>query len=136
MIGRTTATAALFLACILPASAEDRYAGTYERSCGEDLRCELTMTAKPGGWHVAWKAARPSDKSEVCSFETDASLGSAMLGPVPVSGIAVGRWQGRPFGVFDLDPGRVSFSASWEACPGAAPKGVYVDRSAKAEPPE
>ena len=119
--------ATLSLALVAPAAAADRYSGHYQRECG-DLVCELRML--PSGrdvWHLKWTATDPADFSltPVCEFETEVELGSARMGPSIVEGIAVGWVGGRPFGVFDLDPGRVSISAGWEACAGLAPKGIY-----------
>lgn len=121
------ALATLALALASPAAAADRYSGHYQRTCG-DLVCELRMLpAGRDSWHLKWTATDPRDYSltPVCQFETEVELGSAAIGGTTVEGIAVGRSNGRPFGVFDLDPGRVSISSSWEACAGLAPKGVY-----------
>ncbi len=119
--------ATLLLACAMPAAAADRYSGHYQRECGPHV-CELRML--PSGrdsWHLKWTATDPRDHTltPVCEFETEVELGSAVVGGTTVTGIAVGEAQGRPFGVFDLDPGRVSISSSWEACTGLAPKGIY-----------
>lgn len=120
--------AALVATCAFPAAAaEDRYSGHYQRECGT-LVCELRML--PAGsdvWHLRWTATDPKDFSLTpkCEFETEVELGSAEMGGITVEGIAVGRHDGKPFGVFDLDPGRVSISSQWEACRGLPPKGVY-----------
>ncbi|ALN73071.1 hypothetical protein [Aureimonas sp. AU20] len=119
--------ATLSLALVTPAAAADRYSGHYQREC-DDLVCELRMLpAGRDAWHLRWTATDPTDFSltPVCEFETEVELGIATIGGAIVRGIAVGKAAGRPFGVFDLDPGRVSVSAGWEACAGMGPKGVY-----------
>ncbi|GGD28903.1 hypothetical protein [Aureimonas glaciei] len=122
------ALATLLLACIsLPSHAEDRYSGHYSAGCGQ-LVCELDIRPAGKGWSVRWTASDPTrlDAVPVCSFKTTAELGSAAMGPAGVvSGIAVGQVRGRPFGLFDLAPGRVSWSSSWQACEGVAPKAIY-----------
>ncbi len=120
--------ATLLCALALPAAADDRYAGRYSADCGR-LVCELTIQlSAPDAWRVLWAAYHPQvlDAEPACAFTTTAEIGSARLGPAGVvEGIAVGKVRGRPFGIFDLDAGRVSWSSAWEACPGVAPKGVY-----------
>ena len=123
------ATRSLVLTAPIAAHAEpDRYSGRYVSECG-DLVCKLDVAPTRGGWTVRWTATDPQilDAAPACAFTTTAELGSARLGPAGVVyGIAVGEWRGKPFGLFDLEPGRVSWSSSWEACPGIAPKGVYA----------
>ncbi|GGE00583.1 hypothetical protein GCM10011390_19230 [Aureimonas endophytica] len=124
------ALATLLLVSTTPIAAHaepDRYSGRYSAECG-DLVCELDIVPRSGGWTIRWTATDPTvlDAVPACSFTTTAELGSAVMGPAGVvSGIAVGEWKGRPFGIFDLEPGRVSWSSSWEACPGVAPKRIY-----------
>ncbi|WP_294640408.1 hypothetical protein [uncultured Aureimonas sp.] len=114
------------------AEAANRYSGRYSGACG-DLACELDVTpAGPDRWTVRWTATDPADPADhslrvLCDFRTTVELGSAVLGPAGVvDGVAVGRHHGRPFALFDLDPGRVSWSSSWEACPGIRPKAIYT----------
>lgn len=112
---------------ISAAAAADRYTGRYSGACGE-LVCELDVS--PAGrdrWTVHWTATDLTDRDlrVLCELRTTVSIGSATIGSMQVDGIAVGRHRGRPFGLFDLDPGRVSWSSGWEACPGIGPKGIY-----------
>ncbi|WP_279483210.1 hypothetical protein [Aureimonas sp. SK2] len=119
--------ATLTLALVSPAAAADRYSGHYQRECGK-LVCELRMLpAGRDSWHLRWTATDPRDFSltPVCELETEVELGAARMGPAVVEGVAVGRVQEHAFAVFDLDPGRVSISSTWEACAGLAPKGIY-----------
>lgn len=122
------ATLMLVSTASIAASAEhDRYAGRYSADCAP-LVCELDVAPIRGGWTVRWIASDPRvlDAKPRCAFTTTAAIGSAEMGAVgTVTGIAVGEWRGRPFGIFDLEPGRVSWSSSWEACPGISPKAVY-----------
>ena len=122
------AAAALLLAFIsAPSHAEDRYSGRYSAECG-DLVCELDIQPKSDGWSIEWTASDPTklNAKSKCSLTTTAEIGSAAMGPAGVvSGIAVGTWKNRPFGLFDLGDGRVSWSSSWTACRGIAPKGIY-----------
>lgn len=90
--------------------------------------CRLDIQPAGQGWSVTWTASDPRvlDARPVCSFKATAEIGSAQMGPAGVvSGIAVGTWKVRPFGIFDLAPGRVLWSSSWEACKGVSPKAVY-----------
>ncbi|WP_062236524.1 hypothetical protein [Aureimonas sp. N4] len=123
------ATLPLVLATMpIATAAEDRYAGRYSAPCG-DLVCELDVQPRRGGWQIRWTASDPRvlDAEPVCAFTTTAELGSAEMGAAGrVDGIAVGEWRGKPFGIFDIGDGRVSWSSSWEACPGIAPKAVYA----------
>ena len=113
------ALATLMLACAIPAAhAGDRYSGRYSAECGS-LVCELDIRPKGEGWSVTWTASDPRvlDAKPVCSFKATAELGSAAMGAAGVvSGIAVGTVRGQAFGIFDLAPGRVSWSSSWPAC--------------------
>ncbi|WP_158871374.1 hypothetical protein [Antarcticirhabdus aurantiaca] len=122
------ATLSLVLALPAAAAADDPYTGRWSGACG-DLACELTIEpAGAGRWSVEWTATDPTDFDllPLCSISTTAAIGTVVLGPVgEVDGIAVGRVKGKPFGIFPLEPGRISWSSTWEACPGIAPKGYY-----------
>ncbi|GGD87956.1 hypothetical protein GCM10011390_03400 [Aureimonas endophytica] len=113
-----------------PTIAADRYSGRYSAECGT-LVCELDIA--PAGrdrWRIRWTATDPTilDARPKCAFSTTARIGAAQLGPAGIiDGIAVGEWRGRPFGLFDIPEGRVSWSSSWQACPGIAPKGIYSE---------
>lgn len=77
---------------------------------------------------MRWTATDPADHSlrVLCELRTTLELGSVVLGPAGIiDEVAVGRHRGRPFALFDLDPGRISWSGAWEACPGIRPKAIY-----------
>ncbi|WP_062233546.1 hypothetical protein [Aureimonas sp. N4] len=112
---------------IATAGAPDPYTGRYAAECG-DLVCDLDIEPRRGGWTVRWTATDPRllDAVPKCAFTATAKIGSAAMGPAGrVDGIAVGTVKGKAFGIFDLEPGRVSWSSTWEACPGVSPKAFY-----------
>ncbi|WP_152047942.1 hypothetical protein [Aureimonas psammosilenae] len=118
----------LATAPIAAADEPDRYSGRYAAPCGDLLVCELDIRPARGGWTIRWTAIdqRDHDLKPKCSFTVKAEIGSAAMGATGVvTGIAVGTVRGKPFGLFDLGDGRVSWSSTWYACRGIAPKGIY-----------